>query len=198
MLEHFFLAFVPIFVAVDAVGILPIYVSLTHGIPAEKRRKVVVQSVITAISVAVAFVFVGKSVFKLLGISIGDFMIAGGAILFCIAILDILKPEKQRRVASAEELGAVPLGMPLIVGPAVLTTTLICLDHYGLAPTLLSLFVNVIIAGLVFASSDFFMKMFGKAGAVALSKVMALLLAAIAVMMIRKGVVAVLTDVVAH
>ena len=180
------LAFIPVFVAVDAVGVLPIFVSLTQGLEKKERSAIIIQSIITALCVAVAFIFLGKGVFRLLGISIGDFMIAGGVILFSIAMIDMLNPGKRRRIPS-KELGAVPLGTPLIVGPAVLTTSLIIIADYGLAATLISVLLNVLLAGAVFFLSGILIKVLGEAGSKALSKVMALLLAAIAVMMIRKG-----------
>jgi multiple antibiotic resistance protein len=187
MIKNFLLAFIPVFVAVDAIGVLPIFVSLTHGLKSKERTKIIIESMITAICLAVFFIFLGKAVFKFLGITVGDFMIAGGIILFCIAIIDIINPEKKRHLP-IKELGAVPLGTPLIVGPAVLTTALIILEEYGLPATLLSVVINVLIAGFIFSLSGILIKIFGEAGSKALSKVTSLLLAAIAIMMVRKGV----------
>jgi len=187
MIKNILLAFIPIFVAVDAIGVLPIYVSLTQGLDKDARKKIIVQSIWTALSLAFAFILLGKAVFNLLGITVADFMVAGGIILFSIAIIDVLKPGKGRRKPT-EELGAVPLGTPLIVGPAVLTTSLIVTDHYGLIASIVSVTSNVLLAGLIFSRSDMLTQTFGQAGSRALSKVMALLLAAIAVMMIRKGI----------
>jgi len=181
------LAFIPIFVAVDAMGVLPIFASLTEGIEQKQKIKIIFQSMITALCVSIGFILLGKAVFRLLGITIGDFMIAGGAILFCIAIIDIINPVKKRRIPT-EELGAVPLGTPLIVGPAVLTTSLVIVPQYGLIATMVSVLINVLLAGLIFRLSIYLTKMFGEAGLKALSKIMSLLLAAIAVMLMRKGV----------
>ncbi|MCM8823835.1 MAG: MarC family protein [Candidatus Omnitrophica bacterium] len=187
MFKNFVLACIPLFVAVDAMGILPLFVSLTQGININLRRKIVKQSVITAICVTLTFVFIGKLIFKFLGITIEDFIIAGGIILFCIAIVDILNPEKKWRIPP-KELGIVPLGTPLIAGPAVLTTSLIILDEYGILATVLGVVANVILAGIVFSSSDVIIKILGEAGTRAISRVTTLLLAAIAVMMVRKGI----------
>lgn len=181
------LSFISIFVAVDAIGVLPIFVSLTEGIERSERAKIIVQSMLTALCLAVGFIFLGKAVFKILGITIGDFMVAGGAILFCLAITDITNPVKKRRIPT-EGLGAVPLGTPLIVGPAVLTTCLVIISQYGLLATLISVMVNILLAGMIFESSSVLMKVLGEAGSKALSKIMSLLLAAIAVMLTRKGI----------
>ncbi|MFH0732154.1 MAG: MarC family protein [Candidatus Omnitrophota bacterium] len=187
MAKEIVLAFIPIFVAVDAIGVLPIFVSLTHGVSKKGKVKIIFQSVITALCLAVGFIFLGKAVFRFLNITIGDFMIAGGALLFCIAISDIMSPTEKRR-QPINELGAVPIGTPLIVGPAVLTTSLIIIGEYGLAPTLVSVLINILLAGVIFLFSEYIIKLLGVAGTRALSKIMSLLLAAIAVMMIRKGV----------
>lgn len=186
MLKNIVLALIPIFVAVDAIGVMPIFVSLTEGLDAREKRRIITQSMITASALAISFIFVGKGVFHVLGITIGDFMIAGGAILFCLAITDILNPVKARRIPG-DDLGAVPLGTPLIVGPAVLTTSLVIISEYGIIATLISVVANILLVGLVFSTSASLIKVLGEAGTKAISKIVSLLLAAIAVMLIRKG-----------
>lgn len=192
-MNKFFLAFIPIFFAVDALGVLPIFISFTQGLSQKQKVKVIAQSMITAICLAAAFILVGKTVFKLLGIAIGDFMVAGGVILFSLAIIDIANPIKKRRIPT-REVGAVPLGTPLIVGPAVLTTCLIVMGEYGTFPTLWSVVVNVLLAGLIFSLSGILIKILGENGSKALSKVTSLLLAAIAIMMVRKGLILIINN----
>ena len=187
MIKTVFLAFIPLFVAVDAIGVLPIFISLTEKMERKERLSVIIKSLATAICLAVFFIFLGKAVFSVLNITVADFMVAGGILLFCIAIIDLLNPIKRRRIPGGE-LGFVPLGTPLIVGPAVLTTSLLMLDAYGLLPTLISVLTNIILAGVIFWSAAIFIKVLGIAGTRALSKITSLLLAAIAVMMIRKGI----------
>ena len=193
MFNNILLSFIPIFVAVDAIGVLPIFASLTEQLSQKERTKIIVQSIFTASCLAIGFIFLGKAVFRFLGITISDFMIAGGAILFCLAIIDIINPIKQRRVPS-NDLGAVPLGTPLIVGPAVLTTSLMIISQYGTYATLISVLANILLAGLIFSLAGTLVKFLGEAGSKALSKVTSLLLAAIAVMMIRKGLVNLLNE----
>lgn len=192
--EHFWLAFIPIFVAVDPIGILPVFVSLTYGLGHRQKRRIIFLSLLTALGLAMGFIFLGKATFHILGITIGDFMIAGGAILFCISIMDLFIPGKQHRLPP-HELGAVPIGTPLVVGPAVLTTSLIMMDTHGLGVTAAAVFINILLVGIVFWFSDNLLKILGQAGARVLSKIVSLLLAAIAVMMIRKGVIYILTMV---
>ena len=190
MFNSILLAFIPVFVAVDAIGVLPMFISLTRGIKGKERRKVLIQSFVTGISLALGFILIGKWLFSVLGITVHDFMIAGGVILFCIALRDIFMPQKQ--AGDVAEMGAVPLGTPLIVGPGVLTTCLIIVDQYGVAPTIISVVLNVTIAVVIFGFSGIILRVIGKSGVSAMSRIMALLLAAIAVMMIRKGFIGII------
>ncbi len=187
-MHSFLSAFIPIFVAVDAIGLLPIFISLTQGLDQKTKQKVIGESILTALGLAIGFIFLGKAIFKLLGITIGDFMVAGGLVLFCIAVMELLVSRKER-LAGVYDFGVVPLGTPLLVGPAVLTTSLIMIDQYGLPMTLMSILLNIFFAVGLFLFSDVLIKIIGDGGARAVSKGMALLLAAIAVMMIRKGIV---------
>jgi len=188
MLNNILLAFIPVFVAVDAIGTLPILTSLTQGLDRGQTHRIIFQSMLTALCLSVAFILVGKLVFRALGITMGDFMIAGGVILFCLAIIDIVNPIKRRRMPDSD-FGVVPLGTPLLAGPAVLTTSMLAVSEYGLLPTLISVVVNILLAGLLFRSSLVAIKLLGESGAKAMSKVSNLLLAAIAVMLIRKGLI---------
>ena len=187
MLNDILLSFIPIFFAVDPIGLLPLFTSLTHGLKRQEKQDIIFQSILTAICLALGFIFLGKFIFKLLGTTIGDFMIAGGAILFCISIVDIMNPTKTRHLPG-KTLGAVPLGTPLIVGPAVLTTSLIMIGEHGLLATVISVVGNIFFVGIVLLFSEYLIKLLGDAGSQALSKVTSLFLAAIAVMMIRKGI----------
>ncbi len=190
--RSFLMAFVPMFVAVDALGVLPMFIALTEGMDKTERKKLLWQSVLTAMITALAFVFIGKTVFHLMGITLYDFMIAGGFLLFLIATSDLIVGAKiARRV---DTVGVVPLGVPLIAGPAVLTTALMLIDIHGILITALSIILNILIAGAVLSSIDFWSRLLGRAGSQAVSKIASLLLAAIAVMMIRKGFTAIIQN----
>ena len=178
--------FIPLFVAIDIFAVLPIFISLTGEMPESDRRAIIRQSTITALAVSLLFVAIGEAVFKVLGITVNDFKIAGGLILLVIAILDLIRFSKDKRIPE-DPIGVVPIGVPLIVGPAVLTTLIVLINHYGIVPTLISLIVNLLIVWVSFQKAQNIIKLIGKNGIIAISKVMALLLAAIAVMMIRLG-----------
>lgn len=188
-LENFALAFVQLFFAVDAIGVLPMFVSLTEKLDPGERRKAVSQMVATAMIVGVLFLFCGHQLLRWIGLELFDFMIAGGTMLFLIAIGDLFSGRTAtNKIGSA--VGAVPLGTPLIVGPAVMTMLLMLVDPKvcGPWPTLAALLVNVLLAGLFFRTSELAIRLLGKTGVTVTSKVASLILAAIAVMMIRKGI----------
>ena len=187
-MKTFWLCFVPLFVAVDAIGVLPMFMGFTHGMEAVKIRRILYQSVITAAMVALAFLAVGTVILRLLGITVADFMVAGGILLFVISMSDLLSTEKSQRKVDPDSLGAVPLGVPLITGPAVLTTSILLMNENGILVTALAIILNILIAGMIFFLSGPISRFLGNAGAKTISKIASLLLAAIAVMIVRKGV----------
>jgi multiple antibiotic resistance protein len=194
MLKEFWLCFVPLFVAVDPIGLLPMFLGLTSGLDRRHIHRVIYQSLLTASIVAMAFLAVGTGFLRLLGITVADFLVAGGLLLLLISITDLLSTEKRQRKVDAESLGAVPLGVPLLTGPAVLTTSIVLINEYGVFPTAAAILVNIAIAGVVFRFADGLNRILGKAGAKIVSKIASLLLAAIAVMLIRRGIAFYLTQ----
>jgi multiple antibiotic resistance protein len=190
LLEPYLLTFIPIFVAVDAIGNIPLFVSIVEGTTQKQRRKTIADSITTATSVAILFMLVGKLVFNLIGISIYDFQVAGGVLLFVIAIKLLLPGGGKGSIMNLhdKEAGVFPLGTPLITGPAVLATTLMMLETHGLIPTFVSLILNMLIVWLTLIKADVIIKAMGQSGTRAFAKIMYILLAAIAAMMIRKGI----------
>lgn len=120
------------FVAVDAIGVLPTFLSLSQGLEPQQVRRIILQSMATAAAVALTLVALGTAILNLLGITVADFMVAGGILLFVLAMGDLLANEKFQRRIDPDSLGAVPLGVPLITGPAVLvTSTLLVVGRQG-------------------------------------------------------------------
>jgi len=191
-MNTFWLCFVPLFVAVDAFGVLPMFLSLTDGLDSKRLRTVIVQSVLTASSVAVIFILAGPVLLRFLGITVPDFMIAGGFLLLAISLNDLLTGEKRLRETDISSLGAVPIGIPLITGPAVLTTCILLANTHGKPITTVAVMINVALAGLIFGFAEPITRRLGRTGSKAISKVASMLLAAIAVMLMRKGIVAVI------
>ena len=187
-MQVFLLAFIPIFVAMDAIGILPMFMGFTEHLKKREKFKIITQSIITAFLIGILFLFLGKWIFKILGVQVSDFKIAGGLVLLTISLRDLLQYDKGHKL-SADTMGAVPIGTPLITGPAVLTTIIILLDLYGMPLTIISFLANLIIVWVTFLFADVISRFLGKAGSKAISKIAHLLLAAIAVMMMRKGLI---------
>jgi multiple antibiotic resistance protein len=186
LFRPFLLAFIPLFVAIDAFGILPIFLSMTANLSKHERTRTFRQAILTAGCIGVGFMLLGRAVFLYLGITQADFQIAGGALLFCLSLTDLLFDERTRRFSS-ESIGVVPLAMPLMVGPAVLTTSVVLLESQGFWITLAAFLVNLGIVGFTLWSSDRIMAFVGGGTLNAFAKVVNLLLAAIGVMMVRIG-----------
>jgi multiple antibiotic resistance protein len=186
-LAIFVRAFIPLFVAIDPVGLAAVFLSMGRDVPAEKRRRIAHQATWTGGGVALLFLFLGTTIFALLGITEGDFRIAGGLILFIIAARDLIQSAAEAPPKLADDFGVVPLGMPLIAGPAAITTLLLLDQTLGLAPTLIALAANLLIVVMAFAFSERLARLIGTTGLRAISKIISLLLAAIAINMIRRG-----------
>lgn len=187
MIETWLLTFIPLFVAIDILGLIPLFLSLTGGMTENARRALIRNATITAFAVALVFLLFGRTVFSFLGITVNDFRIGGGIVLLVLGVRDLLFSSEDSRV-SGKEVGVVPIGIPLIIGPAVLTTIVILVDTYGYFPTAIALIINLLIVWIAFRQSKYIMRLLGEGGAKGFAKVSSLLLAAIAVMMIRVGI----------
>jgi len=185
--EKFLKAFIPLFVAIDPIGLAAIFLALGSGVPAERRRKIANQAAWTGGGVALLFLLLGQTIFAALGITTTDFQVAGGLILFVIAARDIVQSAAAEPQKLADDFGVVPLGMPLIAGPASITTLILLAQTLGIPITLLALAVNLVLVVLAFAYSAKIGSWIGATGMRAISKIISLLLAAIAVNMVRQG-----------
>lgn len=180
------LSFIPLFVAIDVFGVIPIFLSLTERLNRPKKDKLVTDATITALAVALIFLFGGRAIFRFLGITENDFRVGGGVVLVVLAVIDLVSRSDSQR-SPEDAVGVVPIGIPLIIGPAVLTTILILVDTYGYAITIISILLNLFIVWLVFHYSHVVGKIVGKTVARAVAKIAALFMVAIGVMMIRVG-----------
>ena len=183
--------FISILVAISALSVLPIFISFTEDI-VEQRKKIAGQSVLTAFLVSAGFMFLGSALFKAIGIAVEDFMIAGGLLLLVFSIVDIVFPDSKGRQVSTATMGVVPIGTPLLAGPATLTTTLVLVGNYGYLPVIVSLLANFLIAWIILYKAEWIIRVIGINGSRAFAKITSLVLAAIAVKMIRAGLFAIL------
>lgn len=189
----FLLTFIPLFVAIDIIGTTPVFLGFTEGISNFQRKKLIYEACLTAFIVALGFLFAGKAVLRFLGITINDFRIAGGLVLLILSINDILSSSENRRNPHSN-IGIVPLGIPLIMGPAALTTILILNDKYGFFPTITAMLANFIIIVAILTNAKWLTKALGDGGSKAFAKIASLFLAAYAVMMIREGIANVINN----
>lgn len=184
----YILSFVPLFIAMGAFDFLPIILAMTRGMPESKRRGAMREGAAAAGLILVAFLFLGKGVFLLLGVSDSDFLIAGGLLLLILSIKALLiDTDTPTSNAKVKNWSIVPLATPLIAGPAAMATTVILLDTYGAVVTLVSILLNCICTWLILDQAPRLGRLLGDKGTQGLSKVSYILLASIAVMMIRHG-----------
>jgi multiple antibiotic resistance protein len=187
MWDDFLKSFIPVFVALDVLGVLPIYARFSLDLDGPKRRTVLRDSIVTAFLITLGFIALGNQILKYLNISIHDFLIAGGVVLFIIAARDLIGKGRDDLVGQEGLFAVVPLGVPLLAGPALLTTSLIIYNSYGFIHILIALVLNLLIAGVVFKYSLLITRFISPRWIEAISKVFMLLLTAIAIMFIRTG-----------
>ena len=184
--HDFVLTFLPLFIVVDAIGNVPIILLLSEGMSRKQRNDVINIGVATATVVGLAFLFFGRWLLNVMGISQGAFTIAGGLILLIFS-LRYLTLGRWMDIIKEEMIAVVPIGTPLIVGPATITTLLLLATQYPLYLILISLAINLILSWIAFMTASRISGFLGKGGLKAVSQIFNLLLVAIAVSMIIRG-----------
>lgn len=186
MIQKFLFAFIPLFVAIDPIGLVALFIGLGTNASHEHRKHQALLGILTGLLVSGGFIFLGKFIFEALGITVADFQVGGGLILLALAVREIVGFGAHDR-GGGNDFGIVPLGMPLIAGPALLTALLILVDSVGIVFTLVSLFANLALVAIALCNAERFTRWMGKQGLNGVSKIIALLLAAIAISLIRRG-----------
>lgn len=184
--QSFVLTFLPLFIAIDALGNVPFIISLSEGMSSRERHKMINIATITATIVGLVFLFFGQFILNVLNITPGSFAIAGGIILLVLSIR-YMTTGHFVEVVKEEMVAVVPIGTPLTVGPATITTLLLLVDIYPLYIILISFAANIVINWVVFMLSGQIVRFMGQGGVKGISKVFSLLLAAIAVSMMIRG-----------
>jgi multiple antibiotic resistance protein len=184
--QAFILTFIPLFIVVDALGNIPFVMTLTEGTTNKERYRIIHIAIVTATVVGLVFLFFGQLILNVLGITVGAFSIAGGIVLLILAI-KYMTTGRMVQMVKEEMVAVVPIGTPLVVGPATITTLLILTQQYSIYIVLLSFLINLFISWLFFMLSSQIVKILSVAGLKAISKVFSLLLAAIAVSMMLNG-----------
>ena len=202
MLDYFLHALVTLFVTIDPVGLAPMFMVLTAGLVPADRRQTAIRASLIAASVLTAFALVGEPLMALLGISLPAFGIAGGLLLFAIAFEMVFSRREERKSATAEtardemrNLAAFPLAIPLISGPGAISATIL-LASQAHSPVNLAILV-VVICGLIASCLAVFLlahqieRILGETGRIVVSRLLGVILAALAVQFVADGVVAI-------
>ena len=191
-MHTFWKVFLPLFVAIDPPGVLSLFFSLTQGMEGAQKRRTAGAAVLTAFLTVLFFDIFGTSLLDFLGLSLWDFTLAGGLLLLVLSVSDLLRnpdpTEAGRPSLFSGPIGAVPLGIPIIAGPATLTTSLIFSKTVSLPWALLALGLNMAVLFAVLLLSDRITRILGQTLSAAVGKIFALLLAAIAIHLIHRGI----------
>jgi multiple antibiotic resistance protein len=196
------LALSSIFFLVDPFAALPTFLAVTAGADARRRRKMAWKASVTALVVLSAFAVAGQYIFRMFGITLPAFEIAGGVILLLIG-LDMLEAkrsptqestEETTEAALKEDAGIVPLGIPMLAGPGSITSVMVLVgqaqgEWQKMAAILVSILITAAICYLVLGNSDRVARGLGETGVRILVRIMGLLLVALAVQYFVNGLV---------
>jgi multiple antibiotic resistance protein len=198
-------AFVTLLLVVDPLGLVPTFIAVTEGLPGALRRHVAARACIIAAAVLAGTAIGGDWLFRVVGITLPAFRIAGGLMLFSIAFEMVLGVRIERQSKAAEQaleehvrnIAAFPLAIPLMAGPGAITATVLIAGRTGGNPAALALLIGVICVVMAICYATFLAggriaRALGITGAVVLSRLLGVLLAALAVQYVIDGIRAVL------
>ena len=199
-LTYFVSALVTLIVVVDPVGLVPTFLSLTHGVPEKERRSIALRACFIAGTILAGTALVGDWLLSVLSITIPAFRIAGGLLLFSVAYEMVLGVRIGRQSRQAEEaveervsdVAAFPLAIPLLAGPGAITATLLLAGQAGAQPLLVGVLLATVVIAVTACLAAFVVatridRLLGITGNVVLSRLLGVLLAALAVQFIIDG-----------
>ncbi len=161
---------------------------LTEKIEPAQRKKVYNVATLVGFILLLVFALLGQEILNIFGLSIYAFEIAGGILLVIIAIRILISGSMHENVESPESLGAVPIAIPLLVGPGAITTTIFNLQAYGIIIATVAVVIVLSITWIILRFINGIYRFLGKTGSLVIARVMALLIAAIAIQYILTGV----------
>jgi len=193
-LPSFVASFVLLFSVFDVIGTVPVFLALTQDI-SEHRGVIVRDSVVIATIILLVFALAGQLIFKALGITLDDFRIAGGIILFIIALDNLRGKISQTRTIAAGEIAAFPLATPLMAGPGAISTVMIYANPpYGLLEIFLVILLNSVVTYLILERASWVQKALGNNGTQVFTRIVGLLIAAIGIAFIREGILGIINS----
>ena len=181
--------FIILFVVIDPIGTIPITIGVTKNMEKGKKRSLFKNTAMVVVILLLVFAFAGNEILSIFEIQISSFMIAGGVLLFIVAIEFLTHGEWRMGGGNIEqEQGIVPLAFPLLSGPGALTIALISFQTSGGLVTLIAILVVTAITYLVLLSSEPINKILGKRGSLIVTRVFAIFLAAFAIQFMINGI----------
>jgi multiple antibiotic resistance protein len=187
-ISEFGKAALALFIIVDPFGNIPIFVGLTEKVEDAQKKRVYNTATIVGMILLLVFAFAGTGILTLFGLSIYSFEVAGGILLLIISIRILISGNMHENTESPESIGAVPIAIPLLVGPGAITTTIFNIQQYDTIIAILAVLVVMAITWITLRYLSKVYKFLGKTGSLVIARVMALLIAAIAVQYILTGV----------
>lgn len=205
MLDYFINAFATLFVTIDPVGLAPMFLAVTAGMSRADRRKVAVRATLTAAGILLIFYASGQTVLNVLGISVSAFRVAGGILLFLIAIEMIFGKRQERKAETAEkavesqghhgtvnEIAIFPLAIPLISGPATISAIILLssqapdtVAYAGLGGVIAIILLSCMGAFLL---ADRLERLLGETAQLVITRLLGVLLAALSVQFVADGI----------
>tara|TARA_B100001123_G_scaffold36319_1_gene37566 strand:- start:740 stop:1366 length:627 start_codon:yes stop_codon:yes gene_type:complete len=202
MTATFINSFILFFVAIDTIGNVPFFLSLTEDVKTKERNQIAIKSTIIAFFILITFAYLGRYLLEAIGVSLDSLKIAGGVILMLLAI-DILfekrKKRREKRVEEAldensyDEIVVFPIAIPFIAGPSALTTIILLIGNYKnfpefQMPVILALLAALIVGLILMIGASYIVKFVPKQILHATARVMAFILAALATQFIVDGI----------
>ena len=202
MTAVFINSFILFFVAIDTIGNIPFFLSLTEEAKIKQRNKIAIKSIIIAFFIMITFAYAGRYLLDAIDVSLDSLKIAGGIILMFLAI-DILfekrKIRREKRVEDAldeksfDDITVFPIAIPFIAGPAALTTIILLIGNYTIntefqIPVILALIAALVVSLILMIGANFIVKFLPKQILHATARVMAFILAALATQFIIDGI----------
>lgn len=179
---------IALFVVIDPIGSVPLFIIITQKMEIAERASVTKTAIITAAGLLFVFAAAGTQILSIFGITISSFMVAGGVLLFIVAIELLTHGEWRFGGAGAQgESGVVPLAFPLLAGPGAITAVIISFQTAGLVVAAISIVLVIGVTYVVLRYVDKIYKVLGKRGSIIVTRVFAVLIAAIAIQFIVDG-----------
>ena len=178
---------IQLLVVVEPFGIIPILISLTNKMEKETSKALSKSAALTSALLLMIFGIAGTQILAVFGITVNSFMVAGGALLFIVS-LEIMRHGELRNIENdIQGPGVIPIAFPLIAGPGAITSVIISQQKDGLIVTIISIIIVISITYLILRSIGPIYRILGNRGSEVISRIFAVILAAIAIQYIVEG-----------